>query len=176
MCPPLLYFLAGFTTLSYPFHVRVEGRFKGKVGRNWTAARGVISYMLTRLIQLMNTCPAQQNMKHCRHGSALRGATSNKLHSVSFGSHTTLRWSFLGDGYISAHGRERGLAHMWSPRTARHADAASGLRHVCLPPQCDSKQTQSNEIHCREPVSSTLGARQRGRDSHTVSCSQSVNK
>lgn len=62
------------------------------------------------------------------------------------------------------------------PRTARHADAASGLGGVRLPPQCDSKQTQNNEIHCREPVGSTLGARRRGRDSHTVSCSQSVNK
>lgn len=80
-----------------------------------------------------------------------------------------------GRGYF-ANDRERGLTRMYSPRTARHANAASGLRCVCLPPQCDSKQIQSNEIHCREPVSSTLGARRRGRDSYTVSCSQSVNK
>lgn len=54
--------------------------------------------------------------------------------------------------------------------TRRHTDVASGVKHVRLPLQCDSKQTQSNEIHCREPVSSTLRERQRGRDrdAHTL--------
>lgn len=116
----------------------------------------------------MNPCPAQENMKHCHHGSTRQGAASNKLHSMSYGAHTMVRRSFLWNGDISEHDGGRSLTHMYSPCTARHVDATPGLWHVCLRPHCDSKQTQSNEIHCREPVSSKLGARWRGRDSHTV--------
>ena len=45
--------------------------------------------------------------------------------------------------------------HTYTGRTHRHrrTDVASGVEHVCLPLQGDSEQTQSNEIHCREPVS-----------------------
>lgn len=92
----------------------VEGRSKGKTGQSWKDARSVISYTLTRLIRLMNTCPAQQNMKHCRHGSTRQGAASNKLHSVPYGARAMLRRSFLRDGNVSTPSREKPASHVES--------------------------------------------------------------
>lgn len=172
---PLLYLAAKLIATVASFLWLRRGSRWGQSRSKLGSRQRVISCMLTHLIRLMNTCPTQQNMKHCHRGSTRQGAASNKLHSMSH-----WRWIFLRDGDINTQLLERPHSHVLcrvqSPHRARHAEAASGLRRVCLPLQCDNKQTQSNEFHCREPVNSTLGARRRGWDSHTVSCSQSVNK
>lgn len=55
-------------------YASVEDPIKGKVAWSWKVARGLISYMLTHVwFVWMNTCPAQQIMKHCHHDSAQQG-------------------------------------------------------------------------------------------------------
>lgn len=132
----------------------------------------------------MNTCPAQQIMKHCHHDSAQQGLplinypACLRDPTVELEQHgdDALRNCAIGlkGAEIFKHKNvSKTCMHritVTDAHSSGHTDVASGFKHACLPLQCDSKQTQSNEIHCREPVSSTVGERQSGRDrdAHTL--------
>lgn len=153
-------------------YASVEDHIKGKVARSWKVARGLISYMLTHVWFIwMNTCPAQQIMKHCHHDSTQQGLPLIN-YPACLGDPTveqSWRWCSKKLPLLQAQKylhTETWAKHACAGSSHWHAlaDVASRVKRVCLPLQCDSKQTQSNEIHCREPVSGTLRERERRRD------------